>query len=161
MAVIIAARNEEKNILNVLRDVLSQDYPSDKMEVIVVDDFSSDKTAERTKEISDSRVKLIQMKNEMSNEKYSSKKKSIETAVAKTNAELIVTTDADCRMNSNWLKSLVACYELKGKQFIMGAVKFHGEKNLFERMQSLDFLGYMGIACGSLFWRMPALCNGA
>ncbi len=161
VAVIIAARNEEKNILNVVRDILAQNYPKELMEIFAMDDFSSDKTFELLNSISDSRLKIIQMKNEVNGERISSKKKAIEIAISKTQADLIITTDADCRMKSEWLKNLVAAYELHGKQFIMGHVKYHGEKNLFQKMQALDFFGYTGIACGSLFWRMPALCNGA
>ena len=101
------------------------------------------------------------MKDFASEQKFSSKKKSIETAIAKTNATLIITTDADCRMNENWILNLVAEHELNLKQFILGPVAYHYEKNLFEQMQSLDFFGFTGIACGSLYWKMPALCNGA
>ena len=182
VAIIISARNEEKNILNVVQDILAQNYPKDLMEIFVMDDFSSDKTVDVLKSISDSRLKIIQLKNEVSDENNSSKKKAIEIAISKTQADLIVTTDADCRMKPEWLKNLVAAHELHGKQFIMGPVKYDKaivEKNLrdsslplrgrdrdgaetfFEQMQTLDFFGYTGIACGSLFWRMPALCNGA
>ncbi len=161
VAVVVAARNEEENILHCVNDILNQNYPAELMELIVVDDFSSDKTIEILKSVSDSRLRIIQMKDFASEQKFSSKKKSIETAIAKTNATLIITTDADCRMNENWILNLVAEHELNLKQFILGPVAYHYEKNLFEQMQSLDFFGFTGIACGSLYWKMPALCNGA
>ncbi|GDX53466.1 glycosyl transferase [Bacteroidota bacterium] len=161
VAVIVAARNEVENILNCVNDILKQNYPVELMELIVVDDFSSDKTFEILKSISDSRLKILQMKDFVSEQNFSSKKKSIETAIAKTTATLIVTTDADCRINESWVMNIVAEHELNQKQFILGPVAYHSEKNLFERMQSLDFFGFTGIACGSLYWKMPALCNGA
>ena len=161
VAVIVAARNEKENILHCVNDILKQNYPAELFELIVVDDFSSDKTLEILKSISDSRLRIIQMKDFVLEQKFSSKKKSIETAIAKTSATLIISTDADCRMNENWIMNLVAEHELNRKQFILGPVAYHNEKNLFERMQALDFFGFTGIACGSLYWKMPALCNGA
>ncbi|MEI7802883.1 MAG: glycosyltransferase [Bacteroidota bacterium] len=161
VAVIVAARNEKENILHCVNDILKQNYPAELFELIVVDDFSSDKTLEILKSISDSRLRIIQMKDFVLEQNFSSKKKSIETAIAKTSATLIISTDADCRMNENWIMNLVAEHELNRKQFILGPVAYHNEKNLFERMQALDFFGFTGIACGSLYWKMPALCNGA
>lgn len=46
ISIIIPAYNEEKFIVNCLKSVYTQDYPKDKMEVIVVDGHSTDKTAE-------------------------------------------------------------------------------------------------------------------
>lgn len=44
LSVIIPARNEEANIAKSLGSIVAQDYPSDKLEVIVVDDYSEDRT---------------------------------------------------------------------------------------------------------------------
>ncbi|MGL6315703.1 glycosyltransferase [Vibrio sp. WXL103] len=44
VSVIIPARNETSNIAKSLGSVLAQEYPQDKLEVIVVDDFSEDDT---------------------------------------------------------------------------------------------------------------------
>jgi cellulose synthase/poly-beta-1,6-N-acetylglucosamine synthase-like glycosyltransferase len=44
---------------------------------------------------------------------------------------------------------------------IGGPVLFHKEKTVFERFQSLDFIGMMGITAGGLARRIHAMCNGA
>jgi glycosyltransferase involved in cell wall biosynthesis len=41
----VAARNEQIHIMNVLEDLLLQDYPGDLLEIIVVDDNSTDNTS--------------------------------------------------------------------------------------------------------------------
>src|SRR5437870_10675765 len=46
VSIIIPARNEESNIANLLNDLLQQNYPQELFEIIVVDDFSEDRTAE-------------------------------------------------------------------------------------------------------------------
>ena len=49
-SIIIAVRNEEENILNLLKDISAQNYPKRNIETILVDDGSSDKTLQILKE---------------------------------------------------------------------------------------------------------------
>src|SRR4051794_30709513 len=53
VTVIVPARNEEVNILNCMEDLAEQDYPAAMYEVILVDDHSTDATAELVKEFAD------------------------------------------------------------------------------------------------------------
>ncbi|MBU4299200.1 glycosyltransferase [Patescibacteria group bacterium] len=46
VSVVITTKNEEKNIENCLKSILNQTYPRDKIEIIVVDNNSSDRTKE-------------------------------------------------------------------------------------------------------------------
>src|SRR4051812_19154096 len=59
VSVIIPARNEQQNILNCIEDLAGQDYPSAMYEIIVVDDHSTDDTAELVDE-------FIQVNNDKS-----------------------------------------------------------------------------------------------
>ena len=45
VSIIIAARNEEKSILTCLQSLTLVDYPPEKLEIVIVDDFSTDRTA--------------------------------------------------------------------------------------------------------------------
>jgi cellulose synthase/poly-beta-1,6-N-acetylglucosamine synthase-like glycosyltransferase len=44
VSVVIAARNEEENIGNLLEDLIHQTYPREKLQIIIADDRSTDKT---------------------------------------------------------------------------------------------------------------------
>src|SRR5438132_32001 len=44
VSIVVPARNEEKNISNCLHDIVKQNYPVELMEVLVVDDHSTDQT---------------------------------------------------------------------------------------------------------------------
>ncbi|MBU4481653.1 glycosyltransferase [Patescibacteria group bacterium] len=46
VSVVITTKSEEKNIENCLKSILNQTYPRDKIEIIVVDNNSSDRTKE-------------------------------------------------------------------------------------------------------------------
>ena len=60
VSVIIPAFNETATIGRVLKSVLNLDYPSEKLEIIVVDDGSTDNTSAVVKKLTDKRIKLIQ-----------------------------------------------------------------------------------------------------
>lgn len=55
VTILIAARNEEDSILACIQSCLNQNYPPNKLEVIVVDDQSEDDTNELLESIEDPR----------------------------------------------------------------------------------------------------------
>jgi len=61
VSIIIAARNEEENIERTICAILNQHFPKDKLELIIVDDHSTDKTAEIISSYSNQGVKLLQL----------------------------------------------------------------------------------------------------
>src|SRR5690606_29084313 len=101
ISVLIAARNEEKIIGNLLTSLRHQTYPKEFFEIIVVDDHSTDKTADVVKRFEE--VKLLQLREQVSN---SFKKKAIETGIKHATGDLVVTTDADCTPGKEWLSIL-------------------------------------------------------
>ncbi|MHB1177524.1 MAG: glycosyltransferase family 2 protein [Daejeonella sp.] len=159
VSILIAARNEEGKIEKTIADILAQDYPSELFQLIIVDDHSTDRTAEIISAYSERGVKLIRL-NE--NEKLNSyKKKAITEAIQIAEGELIVSTDADCRMGASWLKTLVAFYESGNYKLISSPVAFFEEKNVFEEIQTLEFLFLIGLGAAGIGNKMPATCNGA
>src|SRR5450631_370139 len=112
ITIIIPARNEEVNIRACLESVCRQTYPKHLFEVLVVDDHSTDNTAAYVREFEDRRVKLIALKDFSGSDALNSyKKKAIETAILLSSGELIVTTDADCTVPVNWLRTIAVFYE--------------------------------------------------
>src|SRR6476469_6201765 len=65
VSVIIAARNEEHNIVACLHSIIDQDYPTELFEVIVVDDFSEDQTADVVNSIHGKNIRLISLKEQV------------------------------------------------------------------------------------------------
>lgn len=163
ISVIIAARNEEANIGNLLNDLNEQSLSKKLFEIIVVDDFSTDKTAQLVKQPGFPNVKLIQLKDHLNinDTIISHKKKAIEVAIASATGDLIVTTDADCRHGSNWLFSIAGFYEEKQPVMIAGPVNFFYDRSLLGKFQTLDFLSLVGIAAASIKNGFYNLCNGA
>src|ERR1700735_5648440 len=62
VSVLIAARNEEKDIGWKITETLGWEYPSEKLHILVASDASDDSTDEIVKAMSDSRVTFVRMK---------------------------------------------------------------------------------------------------
>jgi cellulose synthase/poly-beta-1,6-N-acetylglucosamine synthase-like glycosyltransferase len=162
VTVIVPARNEEDNISGCLQHILLQSYPDELIEILVVNDQSTDGTADRVREIirrfPDRSITLLE--NDAVDGK-SFKKQAISKAVNQAKGELILTTDADCLVSGNWISAFVNHYEYVKPDFIAGPVCYHKEKNFFEKIQSFEFNGLIGIGAGSISNHLPMMCNGA
>ncbi len=160
VSIIIPARNEELNIKHLLKDILSQYYPTHLMEIIVVDDHSTDNTAQIIQSFQG--VKYIDLSDHTDGKILNAyKKKAIETAIAQSEGDLIVTTDADCRMGAYWLLSLVQYFEKYKHQFIAAPVQFANDGSFFQTFQSLDFMTMQGITGAIVNNHSGTMCNGA
>ena len=164
VSVLIPARNEAANILACLESISRQSYPTPRFEVIVLDDHSEDQTFSLVQNFTRTHpnVRAVRLADFVqSGDTQSFKKKAIETGISLASGELIVTTDADCIVQQDWLTLLVSFFEKKQAKFIAAPVNFHREKNLLERFQSLDFLGMMCVTGAGIHLRTNQMCNGA
>lgn len=159
VTVIIAARNEANNISRTLNCLVDQEYPKELLEVIVVDDHSTDRTGEIVASYFDQGVKLITL-NE-GNKLNSYKKFAINKAIHASSGDIIITTDADCRMGSKWILSIVQYMESQDKLMVSSPVCYDEEKSYFERLQTLEFLYLIGLGAAGIGNGNPTTCNGA
>ncbi|MEM7103174.1 MAG: glycosyltransferase [Bacteroidota bacterium] len=162
VSIIIPARNEENNILSCLGAVLAQKYPPHLLEIIIVDDHSTDTTAELIENHPSSVPKLIKMADLPKQETVNAhKKKALETGIKVAKGDLIVTTDADCVMGEYWIATIVSGYEAHQYKIIAAPVIFHHAQSIFEKFQSLDFLGMMGVTGAGIETQSIHMANGA
>ena len=161
ITVIIPARNEEEHIAACLESVCRQSYPTGLFEVLVVDDHSTDNTAAIIKSYADKNVKLISLQDFIGDEKNSYKKKAIEIAILQSTGELIVTTDADCLVTTNWLQTIAAFYQIHQPVFIAAPVSINCSSRFIEQFQALDFAMLQGITGASVHKKIHSMCNGA
>lgn len=165
ITVVIPARNEENNIGQCLNSILKNNFPGKLLEIIVVDDFSTDNTFEIARNTLKDVGLVLQLKNvvfETANS-FAYKKRALETGILHAKFALIVTTDADCILPEDWLKNIAYLEQEKQAQFIAAPVSFfkRNESNLLYYFQSLDFLMMQGITVASINKKMGNMCNGA
>jgi len=162
VSVIVPARNEEENIDRCLRSLVRQKYPSDKLEIIVVDDFSTDRTADIVKTYT-ARYDFISLIPPGRIEPgMSPKKRALQTGIDAATGEIVVTTDADCWASSRWIRQIVSQFE-EQVGVVTGLVLFDAgdEKTLFHKIQAVEFLGLTLAGIGSIGAGDPIIANGA
>ncbi len=173
VTIVIAARDEEENLPATLQSLTWQNYPDELLEIIVVDDRSSDRTAETVKEFNArySFVKLIRQTETIPG--ASPKKQALEKGIKAARGEIIMTTDADCTHDRNWVQIMVDGFTPEvgmvigqarfAPPFIPPPVTGGGVRGgvLWQRLQALDFqaLGYA--SAGLIAAGMPFHCSGA
>jgi glycosyltransferase involved in cell wall biosynthesis len=109
LSVIIAARNEEENLMEFLPAILEQDYP--EFEVIVVDDASADGTEGVVRAYQKSHPHLRLRHIEDQDIFRGRKKFALTLGIKMAEYEHLVFTDADCRpASTNWLKTYAAAF---------------------------------------------------
>ncbi len=191
VSVIVSLRNEADNVQALMQSLLSQDYPPDLFEIILVDDHSNDDTWKllqayafepnvrlyRLQDLTaqnqdlmppglkadpdDARVAEIRLPPVGKLHGQSFKKAAIARGAAMATGKLIVTTDADCTAGAGWLSTLVNFYENNNAAFIAAPVVLTGGKGLLPIFQVLDFITLQGITGASVAKKFHAMCNGA
>lgn len=160
ITVIIPARNEEHNLPRLLSALAQQTYPKELVEVIVIDDHSTDGTATVVNMFSN--CKLVTLKDFIPPGSINSyKKKAIEIGILQSKGTLIVTTDADCYCTEDWLQTIADFYEETQPAFIVMPVAIDCSSKAIEIFQALDFMTLQGITGASVHKKMHSMCNGA
>ncbi len=157
VTVVIPARNEAPFIDACLRAIQQQDFPSDRLQVIVVDDHSEDDTFAIAGRYARPGWQILRLKPG----EGAGKKQALAKALRQAGGELIVTTDADVVAPPGWLRHLTAFYERERPAFFTAPVRFAPYNNLFQRFQALDLLGMMVITGGGIAQGFTQLSNGA
>ena len=162
ISVLIPARNEEKELPELLASLGAQTYPAHLFEILVIDDHSTDQTAAIVKDYPLSNIRLITLKDQPGFLPVNSYKKwAIQTGVTQSRGELIVTTDADCIMPARWLETIAAFYAEKKPVFIAMPVAINCGNRFIEIFQALDFMTLQGITGAAVHQNMHSMCNGA
>lgn len=157
-SVLIAARNEEKNIGNLLKSLYNQTFSKELFEVIIIDDHSEDETISVVenflKEHKDINLKFFKAEKE-------GKKHAISQALHLAENELILVTDADCFLKETWIESIVNFYKEENCKMILAPVLLSPAGTFFEKIQVLEHLSLIGSTAGSAAIGFPVMCNGA
>lgn len=157
-SVIVAARNEEDKILECIESLNSLIFPEGKLEIILVDDHSTDRTNEIISEFIKDKPQFKLIKPEKTIAELKGKTNALANSIKIASGEIILTTDADCIVNPNWAKTLVSYYQ-KDVGFV-GGFTTQQDRTAFEGMQAIDFLLLLTVAGGSLNLGKPLAAIG-
>ncbi len=161
-SVLIPARNEEHVIEKCVSDIVKQNFPKDRFEIIVINDYSDDATAERVlsyiQKDNISNLRLLNLADDALHRKF--KKAAITYGIEQSQGDYIILTDADCERNESWLQAIDSFIQQKQPKMIYAPVAFKAA-NTFERMQALEFAGLVGIGGAAIQLKNPNMCSAA
>ena len=153
-SIIVPFRNEAENLPILLESFSKLNYPTDLLEVILVDDESEERL-----QIADFRFQITTIDNiRVSN---SPKKDAITTAMQIVKTHWVITTDADCVVHKNWLLALDNFIQLNPVSMIAGAVTYDCDNSFLHHFQQFDLASLQGATIGSFGIKKGFMCNGA
>lgn len=158
ITVIVAARNEEENILDCLHFLEQLIYPENLIEILIVNDHSTDKTGELIEWFIKDKPRFKSIIPEEAIGSLKGKTNALANAIKISNGDVILTTDADCRVTPTWAMTL-ASYYLPDVGFV-GGYTTQEDKTAFEGMQAIDFIYLLAVAAGSINLKKPLSCIG-
>ncbi len=153
-SIVVPFRNEKENLPNLLHSISLLNYPKELVEVILVDDDS-----EEVFGVQYSVFSLKVIKNERKSN--SPKKDAIETAIQVAKNDWIITTDADCLVQKNWLTTFNQYIQENEVEMVASGVCYVPKSGFLSAFQNLDFLSLQGATIGSFGIDKPFMCNGA
>jgi cellulose synthase/poly-beta-1,6-N-acetylglucosamine synthase-like glycosyltransferase len=157
-SVIVAARNEENNILDCIKSLDKLVYPEGKLEIIIVDDNSDDNTGEIIKEFIKDKKRFKYLKTTENIGRLRGKANAISNGIKASSGEIILTTDADCIVKPTWAIS-IASYYTKDVGIVCGYTT-QNDKNAFQGMQAADFIYLLTVAAGGMNLGKPLSAIG-
>ena len=159
VSIVIPAKNEAKNIVNILNNLSQQTYPEDLFEVIVVDDKSQDYTATIVNDFMGniSNLQLLSTAGVESSLRY--KKHPLNLGIRKSQGEILLLTDADCTVSSNWIAAMVSSFT-ENVGMVIGYSEASPVRTITQKLEALDFLMLLSAARGSAALGDPYACTG-
>ena len=152
--IVVPFRNEKENLPNLLHSISLLNYPKELVEIILVDDDS-----EEVFSVQDLVFSMKVIKNERKSN--SPKKDAIETAIQVAKNDWIITTDADCLVQKNWLRTFDQYIQENEVEMVASGVCYVPKNSFLSAFQNLDFLSLQGASIGSFGINQPFMCNGA
>ena len=158
VSVLIAARNEGKNIGKLLQSLYNQTFAKENFELIIVDDHSDDDTFEISENFKVSHPEMIL---KLLKATGYGKKQAVSQALHAADNEIVMVTDADCELPEKWIEKMLAFYIMKDLKMALGPVLLSPADTLFEKLQVLEHMSLIASTAGSAAIGMPVMCNGA
>lgn len=133
VSIVMPAYNEERYIVTSLRSILDTDYPREKLDIIVVDDGSTDNTYRVAKAFEGPGIRVFTKKN-------GGKGAALNFGLAKAKGELVATMDADSYLTKGTIRELVPHFHDPEVMAVSPAVKIRPSDSWLKEFQRVEYL---------------------
>ena len=160
ISVLVAARNEEAALPDCLEALQQQHYPADRIEFLIADDGSTDRTATliQSQHQQDDRFQYVEVP-EAAPGGPSGKAHALHQAYRHASGNLLLVTDADCNPPPHWARHLAAYLQLPERGVVCGITPVTHESSL-DGLQALDWLLLLTVASAAATLERPITAMG-
>ncbi len=149
VAIVVPCFNEEKTLGGTLESLLALDYPAEKLDIIVVDDGSSDATLAVARTFESGRVQVFHKEN-------GGKHTAMNLGLAHTDAELIGCLDADSIVAPDALRRVAPVFADMRIAAVTPGIHVKAPRTLLQHLQKVEyrlslFSRFMLASLGSVF----------
>lgn len=130
VTVLVPAYNEEAGIESTVRSLLASDYP--ELQIVVIDDGSTDRTAEIAEDIGDPRVLVVRKPN-------GGKAAALNTGLGHASHDILVMVDADTVFETDAIHHLVQPLAHPAVGAVSGNTKVGNRRGLLAKWQHLEY----------------------
>lgn len=160
VTLIVSARNEEEHLPHLLNCLAAQDYPSDKLEICLVDDRSTDRTNELLAEFAARHRHVRHFTLHDTLPHFAPKKRALDHAIRHAQGEIILLTDADARPGPQWVREMAAQFQ-PGVVMVCGYSPYFPRLNLLQNILALEYFSLAAVSAGSIGAGRPLTCTGS
>ena len=159
VTVLVSARNEEQDLPRCLDSIMALDYPKDKLQIVLVNDFSTDATGEIMERVARDHANVVVLHSEaMPPNGLEAKARGIAHGFTRATGEWVVITDADASVHPKWVRNMLGRVTpetgMTGGSLVVRADSWFG---VIERV-SWAFVQMFNM--GMAGWGVPFVCLG-
>ncbi len=158
VSVIVAARNEELYIEKCIRSLASMDYPAEKIEIIIVNDHSTDNTQNIINHHKTLHPGIKAITPATPGGNLWGKTNAVTHGIENSSGEILMFTDADCTVKPSWVRETVKYFDKETG--IVGGFTQLTSSRIFEGIQALDWMFLFGLASATAGWNIPLTAIG-
>jgi cellulose synthase/poly-beta-1,6-N-acetylglucosamine synthase-like glycosyltransferase len=163
VTVIVPAHNEEGSLPDLLKCLSAQTYPVQKIEIILVDDRSTDRTFALMERFSRKHPRCRVLAIRRVPPGVSPKKNAISRAIRSARGEIVLTTDADSHPGPRWIETMLKPYD-PDTAAVLGYAPYRTDgpyRSFLNGPLALEYFSLAAVALATSGMGYPTTCNGA
>ena len=164
VSILISARDEEEHLAQCLESIIRLEYPAQLLEVLILNDHSVDSTLEIAQSYAGQyrQLRVIDIDTLIPGLQVQGKMNALAQGLEQARGEIILITDADCRVPPGWVSEFVKYFTadvgLAGSMTLLSPLTH--KDTCFTRVQNLDWIFLQGVAAGTAALSLPVTVLG-